>query len=224
MVPVMTRWACYADNKIGGYRLLKRKIAVLTFDHCSAELPCDIVCLLPGILWGDYGCSCDLLFTGLRQSLDGVPIATSSGYILPFKTNYGQVNACMANYVIQDNKMVFNYDFDKQKITIPYIGFKEDEYGLPMVLESHVEAIGQYIQFRIAKQSRFKQKEFRLSETAIDKEERLWHRMCRNARAKDAEPSDIELRGAAEIYNDPFSGINNGLWIYDKPEIFGLIT
>lgn len=225
MVPKMTRWAVYADNAIGGYRLLKYKITVQTFDHCSVELPCDIVALLPGMLLGDYGCECDLVFNDVRQSYSRgfVGVSNVDGFTVVDTSSFGTIRSNLGNYQIQDNKLVFKTNYEGQKLTIPYLGMQLDERGLPMILENHVEACAQYIQYKLAKMTRFQTKEYRLNETAIEAEKREWNRMCRHARANDIAPTEQEEAAVAALINNPYSGIQRASWIYGMPNVYGIL-
>lgn len=224
MIPVMTRWAVYADNAIGGYRLLKRKIAVLEFKNCAVELPCDIVCLLPGMLWGDYGCSCDLTFNDFRTGISsGMIVSPVDGFTVIDTGSGGSLRGWLGSYTIQDNKLVFKQNFNGQKVTIQYLGMQVDGMGLPMILENHVEAVSQYIQYKLAKQTRFKTKEYRVSDTGIMDERREWNRLCRHARAEDAQPTEEEMANAIAIINNPYSGIRNACWVYGEPGCYGLL-
>lgn len=224
MVPVMTTWGIEADDAIGGYRLLNKRTEVLTFVGNYVELPCDTVCVLPCFLWGDHGCDCDGEFTEARWSMNDSFLSISQvGSFVVIDNNLSNPVNLRGRFEVRDNKMVFPCSYDGEKITVQIIGYKCDEEGFPMILQNHVKACAQYIQMKLAEQTRFKTKEYRISEAGMAAIERKWHRLCRDARATDGEPTGPELDNAINIINNPYSGIRNGYWLYDKSPIYGLI-
>lgn len=224
MVPVLTTWGVYADDAIGGYRLLTKRTEVLTFTCNYVELPEDTVCILPCFLWGDHGCDCNNSFTESRWIIDNSFLGISQvGSFVVIDNSAANPVKLQGKYEIQDNKMVFPCNYDGEKITIQIIAYKRDQEGFIMINQNHVEACAQYMQYRLAKQTRFKTKEYRLSDTAILDERREWNRMCRDARATDGEATGPELENAINIINNPYSGIRGGYWLYNKSPIFGLV-
>ena len=69
-----------------------------------------------------------------------------------------------------------------------------------------------HMEWRLAKQSRWKPTLKTQNETAIKEMERTWNKKCRQARADDAQPSESERREIVAMVNDPMSGIGLIQW------------
>src|SRR5690348_6473167 len=77
-IPVFTRWAIECETGyIDSYYSYRKKIAVATINHCTAEVPQDAV-FVQKILLGDHGCECDDLF--LRCNNTGLNITSTDTF------------------------------------------------------------------------------------------------------------------------------------------------
>ena len=99
---------------------------------------------------------------------------------------------------------MFKNNYHGQKVTIQYLGFELDPQGFPMVLESHLEAIVEYILYKYCVRSKF-------SPLKMTDSDRAWHynqhiRLACEARATDAEISDGERQEIIGMIHDPFIG------------------
>lgn len=218
MIPVLTRWAIKADQAIGGFNTYKQKICVKVFDHCRVELPCNIVSLHRGFLWGDHGCECELQVNELNAFLSLYP--TVGGSIFGVSIFENMIRCGTSGYTLQDNMMIFDQDHDGESITIPYLAYEEDEDGFIKVNENHIEAISCYVQLKMSKRSRWSSKEYRLSETAIANLKEDWNDACKDARASDGKPTAEEDAIIISMLNDPYSGAQNLQWLYGPQRNF----
>lgn len=209
MMPLLKRWAVEADHKIGSYYAYKRQICVVEVKECKAELPCGAVSVLAWI-YGDHGCDCGLLFSQCYSTQVSLGIAVSGLNGFEFIDAVGHQGSCrcvQVGWEIQNNHIVFNKSFPAgTKITIQYLGYEEDSDGFPLVNENHGSAITAFLEWQLAKQSRWKPTVKTQNENAIKEMERSWAQECRQARAEDAQPSDSERAEIVAMINNPLSG------------------
>lgn len=211
-IPLFTAWAVEADRKIGSYYSYKRKIVVLDVVNCRAELPCEAVAVL-GIIFGDCGCDCGLLFTNLYSYINTSLSAhnAGSGWIVIDDSGGTRFN-CGVAYEIQNNQLVFNGNFDGQKITVQMLALETDADGFPLINENHVDAVAQYIEYKSALRTRWNSIENKITETGIADMKQEWGRKLRDARAESGEPSLSDLSEIRDMVNDPISGVGIALW------------
>jgi hypothetical protein len=215
MTPLLKRWCVEADRDIGSYYAYKRKICVLDVNECTAELPCSAVGVLAWIN-GDHGCDCGLLFKSCYQTGIASGYATTGLNGFEFVDVVGHQGSCQCipvGWEIQNNNIVFNKKFPADsKITVQYLGYEEDAEGFPLINENHLTAMSAHMEWRLAKQSRWKPTLKTQNENAIKEMERTWNKKCRQARADDAQPSESERREIVAMVNDPMSGIGLIQW------------
>lgn len=209
--PVFMRWAENAFKKIGSYYQYERKRAVLDITGCAACLPCDAMILERAIM-GDFGCDCESLFNECFSS-GRIEVDQSNGDLSGFlivdlaATSQNPQVYGLVKYTIQDNKIIFNNNYDGQKVTIQYVGVKTDCNGLVMISENSVEAITTYIKYM-----HFTRKK-RKSGAELQEMQfwyREWNRCCSDARAEDATLNESDRFAMADMLNNPYAGI--GLW------------
>jgi len=206
----MLRWAVRADDKIGSYYSYKKKISVLDVIDCHASLPCDVVGVL-GLIRGDQGCDCGLIFDNVVQFNQGMNLAVTCPCAYTVSGNI--VNQCSElTYGIQDNTIVFNQNLNGQQITVQYLGYQLDDKGYPLVNDTHITAISQYIKMMLYKESITNIVLPQVSRPDRLDAEREWHRLCRQARGEDGEPSPSERQQLVDMFNDPLSGIGLITW------------
>jgi hypothetical protein len=214
--PMFTNWAIRAEKKIGSYYQYKKKHAVLEIKGCHAELPCDCVYLQIGIM-GDLGDCCTDIFDRtcgslLRGTSMDATFANTGGFLVvdigTFATDQ-TINPAFGfvQYEVQDNKIIFLNNYDGQSITIQYLGMEVDCDGIPLIGENHIEAIGQYCMWK------FRMRRVRSGiDIGLYRDHKAeWERLCANARAEDAIPSDSDYRMITELVNDPHAG--KSLWL-----------
>lgn len=198
--PTFTNWALMAERNIGGVAGYKRKWAVLKIDKCSAEIPCDAK-VLEMALMGNHGCDCQDLFKNYYCNIPTTNAVWDNGFLIidkPTNDNY----AGYVNYVVQNNYLVFDKNYDGQDITIQYLGVEVDENGIPLVGINHLEAIAEYCKYK------YWERNIRNSNDLGRKRDHKyeWERLCARARGEDAEPTEAERRFIVDKINDPLAG------------------
>lgn len=206
-IPVFMRWAERAEKKIGSYYGFVRKHAVLDIHNCAACLPLDCAYLQRAVM-GDQGCDCADLFNNLCANLS---INTTSMNTTNLDLNsflivdrpQGDLGIWgLVAYELQDNKIVFNANYDGQKVTIQYLGVKTDCDGFLEVSENHIDAINEFCKFMY--RSMNPRNGIQLG-VARDHEQR-WERLCADARATDGQPNESERQEITQLINDPWVG------------------
>ncbi len=204
-IPVFTRWAIEAEkNKIGSYYSYCRKIAVLDITGCAVHLPCDAAFVQAAIL-GDHGCDCSDLFDRFYSSIPTMS-AFSPDNAFTIIDNAG-LYSCISTKIkwyVQGGKLMFKQNYDGQKVTIQYLGFETDAQGFPMVLESHLEAIVEYIMYKYCVRSKFSA--LKMTDSDRKHHQMEYIRLACEARATDAEISDGERQEIIAMIHDPFIG------------------
>lgn len=214
-VPLYMVWGIEADRKIGSYYSYKKKIKVLDVVDCHSELPCDAVAVL-GLLLGDHGCDCGLAFNNIFSYWAGAGrgfIDTTAGFIV-VDPNYS-VNCTGIRWHIQGNNLIYDRNFNGNKVTVQYLAYETDERDFPMINENHVDAVAQYIEYKHAMRTRWWDPEYRIQENVIEKLRFEWNRKCRHARAEDGDPSVTDMQEITAMINNPLSGIGIALWKYN---------
>lgn len=210
--PVLMTWALEAEKQIGSRFQYERKRAVLTISGCAACLPDDAACLERALM-GDHGCDCESLFNSCFGS-GNVFVNQANGDLSGFLivdisagTEGEQVPYGLVAYEIQDNKILFNSNYDGQSVTIQYLGVKSDCDGFPMISENHVRAITLYLQYKQSCRKKrktgaeFNEMQFYLNE---------WQRAAANAVADDNILTESDRIIISNVINDPYAG--KGLW------------
>ncbi len=203
--PIFSMWAVRAEKDIGSYYSYKRKRAVLTINHCRAELPCTAA-FLKAVILGDHGCDCGELFTrllggGLQWTPDGSTLFGADIFLLVD----GNFQLCQTRYEVQDNCLVFSSDLNGQKVTIEYLGLEEDCDGFVMINENHNPAIIEYIMWKFCVRSRFSQIKMDLAD--IQMHQREYNRLVSDARAMDAELTPAERQACVDMLWNPYGGM-----------------
>lgn len=215
-VPTITRWASDAEREIGSYYSLKRKHEVLVVDGCTADIPCD-ASSVKGVLLGDFGCDCGELFSrcfGFAQSISAAN--TDTFLVIDKPTNENMFLLGGLKWSVQQGRIIFSQSFDKQKITIQYLGFAIDQDGFPMVMENHKEAIVAFIMYKYALRSRFTPNKMDRSDVRDLWKE--WMRLCSHARADDSELTDSERQEIVMMIHDPWIGYGLEVGMHNRFE------
>jgi hypothetical protein len=205
-IPDFIRWAARAENIIGSYYSYRRKIKRIKVDKYRAELPCDAK-FVQRIVLGDHECKTyDLYNTicGMTQQLN-FQEDSNTGFVVVDKPD-GQIDLQFGHFKweVQDNHIILSADYDKQYITVQYLGLQEDSEGLPMVMENHIEAIVDFIMLRVAKRSRFSPQKMDLGD--VQMLERSFRDNASAARSDDAEISEADRDEIVAMITDPLSG------------------
>lgn len=204
-VPVLMDWAVEADKKIDSYYNYVERIHVIEADECTAPLPCGTRVVV-GVLMGDCGCDCGLLFNGgLSKTTAGKITSVDKGLIvIDAATN--NVTISGIEYIVQNNKIVFNANFDEEKVTVKTLGYKLDDDGFPMINENHIEAIATYLEYKLMNRQRWGTGGPKFSIREIDYKFRMWQDEVRDARAIDNSVNSDQHDLLALLYNDPLTG------------------
>ena len=211
-MPVYVNWAMEAEKEIAGIGQFVKHKKVIDIVGCKAEIPCDAVYIQMALM-GAQDCSCDdlsLVVTGGGITVNNAVTSVTSpaaldqsGFVI---LDFDSAGACwgIVDFQIQNNQIVFATDLDGQKVTIQYLGVELDCDGFPMISENHVRALEMYILYKYAMRSRFSQKAMPLNEVQYYKEE--WFRLCKHARADDAELTPTDRMDIVGAINNPYSG------------------
>lgn len=203
-VPSFTRWAARAEREIGSYFSLKRKVKALVVDKYRAEIPCDAT-NIQRVLIGDYESQFVDLFNVVLTGVGAYTFKQHDTFLVVDNPGAGKtVQLAAFQWEVQDNHVVLNANYDKQKITIQYLGFDIDTDGFPFVCENHIEAIIEYIMYRYAKRSRFSPTKMDMGDVADLR--RQWGILAAEARAVDNEISEGDRNEMLSTLHDPFSG------------------
>ncbi len=204
-VPDFIRWAARAEREIGSYYSFKKQIQVLIVDKYRAELPCDAR-YAQRVLLGDFGCNAFDLFDYICDSnTSAVTFSKTDTFLII--DNPGQSPEVMISPIkweVQNNHIILNANYDKQKITVQYLGLEKDEDGFPLICENHIEAIVAYIMYSYAKRSRFTANKMDANDMLHF--EKLWGTLAAEARAMDSDISESDRHSIAMLLNDPISG------------------
>jgi hypothetical protein len=213
--PVFTRWATLAEKDISSYYQYVKKIAVLDITNCVACLPSDAAYLQTAIL-GDFGCDCADLFTRVCSQYIGntTTLATSAGLpsFLIVDMGVGVTSTILpVDHQVQDNKIIFAQNLDGQKVTIQYLGYDLDCDGFLNISENHVQAITYNICWKYFLRKKKKSND---DFNSVNVYERLWHRECANARARDGVLTESERLKIVARHHDPYVGIGLGVGMH----------
>ena len=212
LVPVLTRWATDADIAIKSAYAYKPQNFVLTAEGCKLELPCCIV-FLHAVLAGDHGCDCDVLFDRVYNRLGIAKInPDSSGNFLVVDVG-SDFNISRIGGRIINNVLWFNKDVNGKKFTIKTQSYFTDEEGFIMINENHVTAITAYLEWKLAKRTRWNKKLGSITEQGIRQLNMDWHTLCKEARADDVDDK-AEHDEITEMYNNPMTGGQSGFFLY----------
>ncbi len=204
--PLFTRWAILAETDIGSYFQFVKKRAVLDIVDCHACLPANAVYLQRALL-GDYGCDCADLFNNVCGILGNGSVDQSSlsqGGFLIVDLGDGATNIqSFVSHVVQGNKIIFDQNYNGEKITIQYLGYEEDCDGFMMVGQNHVQAI----MWNLIWKFYFQKKDINPAEQSKKNEAKLeWNRECSHARAVDGELTETERMYIVDMLHDPYIG------------------
>lgn len=204
-VPVFTRWAAWAEKEgIASYYSYCKKIEVIDLKDCHAPLPCDAV-YVQGVLIGDYGCDCTDLFEKSLCSLSSITGFNSDNTFLVIdSTDTNNPFPTRVKWETHNGHLKFKTHYPNTKVTIQYLGFHLDEQGFPKVLDTHLEAITEYIMYKFAVRSRYSP--LKMDHSDIARHQSNYQRLFIDARAEDAQISDSERREIVAMINDPYIG------------------
>jgi len=206
---VFMNWAINAEKQIASRYQFIRRIVVLDIENCTACLP-DDVGFVELALYGDYGCGCDNLMTKWCSTVQMSSTTLNAGSNIPtfLVVDIGDAQTSTyrtINYTIQNNKLLFDHNYDGQKITVQYWGYSFDCDGFLEISENHVNAIMSFICYRYfmrkkrpAPEDFFKIKEYKAE----------WNRECANARALDNQLTATERENIVYgLVHNPWVGI-----------------
>jgi len=210
-VPILMDWALECDkDKIGSYYNYVERVHVLDSSDCKVALPIG-TCAVVGVLIGDHGCDCGLLFDGsLVTSITGAVTSIGVGLVV-INALQNRTQLSNARYTIQNNTLVFGRSLSSQKVTVKTLGYKLDDDGIPMINENHTIAIAAYLEWKVASRNRWKTRKANFGSGELREMERIFQDECADARARDNETTPSQDDALASIMNDPLSGFYNGM-------------
>jgi hypothetical protein len=207
LIPKFTRWAVLAEKEIGSKYQYVTKRDVLTIEHCTACLPSDAVFIQTAIL-GDFGCDCGDLMANVCGCIGAGAFGGAAGtfLIVDIGVSFDGNIRGYVNHTIQNNKLVFDQDFNGKKVTIQYLAIEKDCDGFPLIGENHVLAITWYLMWN------YYMGKVNLSPMEygkMNKAEQEWHRECSHARAVDGQLTQTERQDIVYgILHNPYIGIS----------------
>lgn len=206
LIPKFTRWAERAEKEIGSWAQFERKRKVIDITNCTACLPNDAVYIQIALL-GDYGEDCENLMDRactVMNATTNYGTVQNTFFVVDMGVGETEFIGGSIPYEIQNNKLIFNQNFDGRKLTLQYLRFKVDCDGFLEVGENHVMAIKWYIiwQYLYGKTSMNS-----LEYGKMNKAEQEWHRECAHARAQDAEIPLSERNRIVGMTHNPYAGI-----------------
>lgn len=217
LVPLFTLWATEAERRIGSYTQYDEDIVVLDVQDCYSEpLPCSAVAVL-GVIAGDKGCDCTLLFRNAFSNYSSQSIAPNAQY--GFYVLDGGSMQCTPNlqWRITDGRIHFiNGTYRAGKITVKILRQQEED-GFIKIVEHHKYAIAEFIRWMWMKRNRTDPKGKLYYQGEIAAAQQEWSRLCANATATDGEPTPDQINYIRALYNDPTSGLAYASWIYQDP-------
>jgi hypothetical protein len=212
-IPLFRVWGTKAEYRIGSYTQYERLIKVLDVTGCRTEqLPCCAVAVT-GILLGDHGTDCSLVFQNAYSFLNktGVIVNPLDAFMV-VDVSAGRTSCTDIQYRVQDNSIVFASKYCQGKVTVEMLCLQYDCDELPMINENHIEAIAKWIELQWMERKKHTRGGIQYNGAEIERTRIEWHRLCANARAEDGEPSASERAEIVAMINDPLSGIGNAYW------------
>ncbi len=211
-IPVLKVWAINADRRIGAKQDWKKQIHVLDAEGCIVELPTGVV-WVRGLILGDAGCDCGVSFDFAFNQLNlnfidkQTGVETTSGFLAIDLESSSEPSCSTVRWEVQNNSIILDNDFDGQKVTVQVLQYELDANGVPLINENNVEAVAQYLEYKLMKRSRWaKGRSDKFSRADINDSLNEWHRLCSDARATTSRPSTSERAEIAQMVNDPLSG------------------
>lgn len=217
--PNFIRWAADAERQIGSYYSLSRIIKTLVVDKYRAALPVDAM-FVQRVLLGDHSEGVfDLFNTWLLGFTNPVTFSQTETFLVI--DNPGETTSfTLGNFPweIQNNYIVLSGDYDKQKITVQYLGLITDDDGFPKVSENHVEAIVHYIMYKFSMMSQFSSVKMETGFTMYLARE--WGRLKNVAKSLDDQFTESQRNQILSILHDPMSGpgLSGNFGLYARDE------
>ena len=218
MIPVLVRWGKQSDLRIGSYYSYKKQYYVRTVINGFVELPLSAVHVL-GVIIGNHLSNCPAIFNS-RSFISQQSELMSNGeqYIFLWDDMNAGCYPTRFHWEIQDNSIVFPGSmYDGQEVTIASLNYQEDADGWPMIIETHIQAVAEYLKIKLAKKEqwgKFMKGKLGGWDMAMVKELKDDYRFeVRQATARDGDWSDAETQAMGEMIGFPFSG-NGSLNLY----------
>lgn len=210
VIDTFIEWAWDAEFFIGSSHTFTRKECLITMENGVGCMPLDVLYVL-GVgsqstqleaTQGDFQ-----LFQQnvMAQSKFGL-LSTTSYYGL-LEEYYNSFNTDATKYSIHNGKI---YCSNKllETIHIAYQGVCTDEEGLPLINESHTNAIAQYLVYQYTEREYLRE---RAPAHVYDRMKQRWNELCASTRAEDEMPAPMDLRILSAIWNNmlPLPSLNN---------------
>lgn len=107
-------------------------------------------------------------------------------------------------WAIQNNCILFNGNPGVTKITVQTLSLVIDNDGYPLVSESAVNAIVEYIQYKYCVRSRYGAN--KMDQFDVELHLKQWELQSAKARSEDAEMTDSEREPLVAMLTDPLVG------------------
>ena len=211
MLPTLVKWGLKADLKIGSFYQYKKNIEVLAVQDCKITIPSQAVMIL-GIMYGNQGCSCGMIFDQIYYNYRTIVNAFDANLVFTYSESV--LGYDVVDWEIQGSNIVFPYGYpDGQEMTIMFLEYETDEEGFPLVHYCNLEAITNYIKWKLCSEKvhkTFLKGGNMYADMAYQKQcKKEWNWSCSNARADLGSPTASQMNEIGELLNNPLSGKGN---------------
>jgi len=203
--------------KISTKSQFKRKIVVLDLNGNTTVLPTDWVLIEyvilgshPDSMFDYYG-----IFSGIIQSTMSLNVTGTASPVVFYWSDNG-FSYTHLDWEVQFDSLVLPYsNLSETQVTVVYMAYETDQHGLPMVRETHQDAVRLYVEKALLQREQWRVLEkiqkgdlnaFRMM---VNDKNNDYHRAVRQARADDSTLTEPDLAAMSYMYNNPYSGTNN---------------
>lgn len=156
-MPTLMRWAKQSYIRINSYTASDPAVFLTTGEGTMAAIPSDAV-MISLIFFGDITETLnpqlsapmfvDILERFINYQLVG------GGFVTRREVYYYSdgisIQSTGIPWQVQNDKLIFEKDVDGQTFTILYLKLPSDEVGYPLIEEEQVQAIGKFIEMKLA--------------------------------------------------------------------------
>lgn len=183
MYDSLIEWAYDAELKIGSYKTFERKECLIKIKNSRGKLPSDFYQFISFNIGGRYPEVTKRDFRLFHKAGDN--LATNDSNTLHSKMTI-------------DNGFIHVTGIkEEQNGGLAYMAFELDEEGLPLIEESHVDAVSAYLVWMIKFADYTNGK---VSHHVYKNLENRWYWLCGQARGDDEMPDPKELDYIASMY------------------------
>jgi hypothetical protein len=210
LFPTLISWAKKAEEKIGSPYSYEEDIVVLQVNNYKARLPIATTKVVAIVDGDKSGIGREAFFNRWRNYTESVLPYMGEDVIFRWNVADASWRPCPIKWKVIDNTIVFEVSPMITVITVLLNRFKIDEEGLPMVNSTHVEAIANYLKWRLAELEQYKRfRKMKLTHVDNNYTRELkenWINARDAARGDDIDTSEDQIRIVSEMLNHPLSG------------------